>query len=184
MEEKTNNENIEEKEDNKATQEVEVEDVQDEKEEKDELQTLKDELKEQKDKYLRLYAEFDNARKRNDREKAEFVKFANEGLLGDFLGIVDNLELSVQAAQQKHEDYEAFLKGVEMVMAQIRELLKKNDVKIIEAEGKKFDPNCHEVLMQEPKEDVDENTVLEVFQKGYKFGDRVLRTAKVKLSKK
>ena len=150
----------------------------------DELLTLRNELKGQKDKYIRLYAEFENARKRMERDRTEFIKFANERLLSDFLSVMDSLELSVKAAQAKHEDYEAFLKGVEMVMAQVHDLLKKNQVRPIDAAGKKFDPNCHEVLMQEDREDLDENTVTEVLQKGYTFDGRVLRTAKVKLSKK
>lgn len=139
--------------------------------------------KEYKDKYLRLYAEFDNARKRMEREKLEFLKYANEGLIGEFLGILDNLERSVEAAQARHEDYSAFLKGVEMIMAQIHELLKKNGVKPIEAKGKMFDPHCHEILMQEEGSSVEEGIVLEEFQKGYYLGDRVIRTAKVKVAK-
>ena len=79
-----------------------------------------------KDQYIRLYAEFENARKRMDREKQEFVKFANEGLITEFLGILDNLERSVEAAKVKHQDYAAFLKGIEMVMAHVHEMLKNN----------------------------------------------------------
>lgn len=137
---------------------------------------------EYKDKYLRLFAEFDNARKRMDREKMEFVKYANEGLLAEFLNILDDLERSMEAAKQKHEDYEAFLQGIEMVMAHIYEMLKKNNVKPIDVKGKKFDPHFHEPLMQEETESADEGTILDVFQKGYVFGDRVLRTAKVKVA--
>ena len=150
----------------------------------DELTKAQEELKEYKDKYLRLYAEFENARKRMERERQEFIKYANEDLIVEFLGVLDNLERSVEAAKAKHEDYAAFLKGIEMVMAHVHELLKKNDVVPIDAKGKKFDPHCHEVLLQEENKDVEEGTVLEEFQKGYKLGDRIVRTAKVKVSKK
>ena len=95
---------------------------------------------------------------------------------------MDNFELSLNVAKNKHEDYEAFIKGVEMVMTHIYGMLKKNGVCPIEADGKKFDPNCHEVLMQEPDENAEEGTVIGVFQKGYELHGKVIRTAKVKLA--
>ena len=145
---------------------------------------LLDELAGYKDKYVRLYAEFDNARKRMEREKQEFVKYANEELIVEFLAVLDDLERSVEAAKAKHEDYTAFLKGIEMVMAHVYELLKRHGVKPIVAKGKKFDPHSQEVLLQEDNEEVEEGTVLEELQKGYYLGERVVRTAKVKLAKK
>jgi molecular chaperone GrpE len=149
-----------------------------------EYKRLQEELDQYKDKYVRLYAEFDNARKRMEREKMEFVKFANEGVLADFLDVIDNLERSINVAKSKHEDYDAFLKGIDMIWKQVEEFLKKNNVEPIEAKGKKFDHNYHEVLMQEETDDVEEDTVLEEYQKGYTLNQKVLRTAKVKLSKK
>ena len=149
-----------------------------------EYQKLVDEAAEYKDKYLRLFAEFDNARKRMERERMEFVKYANEGLLAEFLNILDDLERSVEAAKAKHEDYTAFLKGIEMVMAHVYEMLKKNNVKPVESVGKKFDPHCHEALMQEETDKADDEVVLEEFQKGYFLGDKVIRSAKVKVAKK
>ena len=140
--------------------------------------------REYKDKYVRLYAEFENARKRMEREKFEFIKYANEGVLTDFLNILDDLERSVEAARAKHEDYEAFLKGIEMVMAHVYDLLKKNGVKAIEAKGKPFDPHCHEVLMQEDSQNHEDGVVMEELQKGYYLEDKVLRTAKVKVARK
>jgi len=136
-----------------------------------------------KDKYIRLYAEFDNARKRMEREKGEFIKYSNEILLAEFLNILDDLERSVQAANSKHEDYQAFLKGIEMVMAHVYEMLKKNGIKPIEAKGKPFDPHVHEVLMQEETTTAEDGTVIEEFQKGYLYNDRVIRTSKVKVAK-
>ncbi len=138
--------------------------------------------KEYKDKYIRLYAEFDNARKRMERERIEFTKYANEELISEFLSVLDDLERSVEAARSKHEDYAAFLKGVEMVMAHIYEMLKENGVKPIDTKGKMFDPHCHEVLMQEENDKAPEGMVLEEFQKGYFLGDRIVRTAKVKVA--
>ncbi len=148
-----------------------------------EHQKLLKDLSESKDQYLRLFAEFDNARKRMDREKLEFIRYANQELIVEFLNILDDLERSVEAARAKHEDYTAFLKGVEMVMAHVYDLLRKNDVKPVEAKGKMFDPHYHEALMQEESDDVEEGIILEEFQKGYMLGDRVIRTNKVKVAK-
>ena len=148
----------------------------------EEHQKLLDELAEHKEKYIRLLAEFENSRKRNERERMEFAKYANEGLISEFLGIMDDLERSVAAVTGQHQDHDAFLKGIEMVMAHIYEMLKKNNVQPIEAVGKKFDPHCHEVLMQEETEEHEDQTVVEEFQKGYMLGERVVRTAKVKVA--
>ena len=143
---------------------------------------LKD-IADSKDRYLRLFAEFENVRKRTEREKAEFVKYANEELLGQFLSILDDLERSVEAAKTKHEDYDAFLKGIELVMGHVYEMLKKNNVKPIGAVGKKFDPHLHEPLMQEETDKAEDGVVLEELQKGYLFDSKVLRTSKVKVAK-
>ena len=147
-------------------------------------QKLRTDLAEYKDKYLRLYAEFDNARKRMERERLDFVQYANEELLGEFLNISDDLERSMEAAKARHEDYSAFITGIEMVMAHIYEMLKRNHVKPVESLGKRFDPHCHEILMLSESDEAEEGTVLQEFQKGYLMGDRVIRTAKVKVAKK
>jgi molecular chaperone GrpE len=149
-----------------------------------EYRKLSEEAASYKDKYIRICAEFDNARKRMEREKQEFVKYANEGLIAEFLNILDDLERSVQAASSQHEDYEAFLKGIEMVMAHVYEMLKKNGVTPVEAKGKPFDPHYHEVLMQEETSSHEDGAVLEEFQKGYLYNDRVIRTAKVKVARR
>ncbi len=136
------------------------------------------------DKYVRLQADFDNTRRRWEREKADFGKYANEGLLCDLLNIVDELERSLELSQQKHEDFTAFMKGVEMILAHVHELMKKNGVCCIEAQGKCFDPNYHEALMTVEREDVDEHTVVGELQKGYLLNGRMLRTAKVQVARR
>ncbi|MGE0268859.1 MAG: nucleotide exchange factor GrpE [Candidatus Omnitrophota bacterium] len=138
---------------------------------------------EYKDKYIRLFAEFDNARKRMERDRIEFIKYANEELLLDFLGVLDNLELSLSSAKQK-QDQDALIKGIEMVVSQAKDLLKKNGVVPIEAKGKPFDPHAHEILLQEENDEHEDGTVLEEFQKGYRLGEKVIRTVKVKVSMK
>jgi len=148
---------------------------------------LKEEAEKSKeywDRLLRLQADFDNTRKRLEKDKQEFVKFANEGIISELLNILDDLERSVELSQSKHQDLSAFLKGVEMILAHLYQMLKEYGVKPIEAEGKLFDPHCHEALMQVENKDVEEHTVIEELQKGYLLNDRVIRTAKVKVSKK
>jgi len=140
--------------------------------------------KEYWDKLLRLQADFDNTRKRLEKEKQDFVKFANEGIIFELLNVLDDLERTVDLAQSKHEDLAAFLKGVEMILAHLYEMLKEYGVKTIEAEGKIFDPHFHEALMQIENKDLPEHTIVEELQKGYLLNDRVIRTSKVKVSKK
>jgi len=143
-----------------------------------------DKAKEHWDRLLRLQADFDNTRKRLEREKQDFVKFANEGIILELLNILDDLERTVELAQSQHQDLSAFLKGVEMILAHLYEMLKEYGVKPIEAQGKLFDPHYHEALMQAESKDAPEHTVIEELQKGYLLNDRVIRTAKVKVSKK
>lgn len=148
---------------------------------------LKDEVDKAKvhwDKLLRLQADFDNVRKRMEKEKQDFVKFANEGIILELLNILDDLERTVELAQAQHQDISSFLKGVEMILAHLYEMLKDYGVKPIEAEGKIFDPHLHEALMQVENKELAEHTIIEELQKGYMLNDRVIRTAKVKVSKK
>lgn len=153
----------------------------------EEYLALKDEAakaKEYWDRLLRLQADFENNRKRLEKEKQDFVKFANEGIILELLNILDDLERTLELAQSKHEDLPAFLKGVEMILAHLYEMLKEYGVKPIEAEGKLFDPNYHEALMQIEDKEKPEHTIVEELQKGYMFNDRVIRTSKVKVSKR
>lgn len=143
-----------------------------------------DKAKEHWDKLLRLQADFENTRKRLERDKQEFVKFANEGLILELLNILDDLERTIELAQSGHEDLPAFLKGVEMILAHLYEMLKESGVRPIEAKGKLFDPHMHEALMQVEDDNLPEHSIVEELQKGYLLNDRVIRTTKVKVSKK
>ena len=136
------------------------------------------------DKILRLQADYENTRKRIEREKQDFVKFANEGIILELLNILDDLERTVNLAETHKESPEVFLKGVEMILAHLYDMLKEYGVRPIEAKGKIFDPHCHEALMQVEDKSLPEHTVIEELQKGYQLNDRVIRTAKVKVSKK
>ena len=143
-----------------------------------------DKAKEYWDKLLRLQADFENTRKRLEKDKQDFCKFANESIIVELLNTLDDLERTVELAQSKNQDLSAFLKGVEMILAHLYEMLKNYGVKPIEAEGKLFDPNYHEALMQVEDNELPEHTIVEELQKGYLLNDRVIRTAKVKVSKK
>ena len=152
-----------------------------------EYQKLKDEAgkaAEYWDKLLRLQADFENTRKRLEKDKQDFCKFANEGIIVELLSVLDDLERAVELAESGHQDLSAFLKGVEMILSHLYEMLKANGVKPIEAKGKIFDPNFHEALIQVENKEVPEHTVVEELQKGYLLNDRVIRTTKVKVSKK
>ncbi|NTV29304.1 MAG: nucleotide exchange factor GrpE [Candidatus Omnitrophica bacterium] len=149
-----------------------------------ELEKLRQELGEAKDRYIRLFAEFDNVRKRNERERQELIKYAHEEVIIELLGLYEDFERCVAAARQNQSEGAVLLKGVEMTLKRMQELFKKYDVRPIEALGKKFDHSLHEALMTAESADHDEDTVIEVFQNGYMLGERVARTAKVKVSKR
>jgi molecular chaperone GrpE len=151
-----------------------------------EYQKLVDEAsktKEYWERILRLQADFDNTRKRLDRDRQDFVRYANEGIIVELLNILDDLERTVELAQDKHQDLNNFSKGVEMILAHLYDMLKKYGVRPIDSEGKIFDPNYHEALMQIVDKNFPEHTIVEELQKGYMLNDKVIRTAKVKVSK-
>ncbi len=134
----------------------------------------------ERDEYLdslqRLKAEFDNFRKRTAREQESFAARANESLLREILPVLDDLERALEAAEQ-HE--EARLEdGVRLVHRSLVELLQKQGLELIETDGA-FDPHVHEALLTQPGGEAEPGSVLQVLQKGYRLGDRVLRPARV-----
>ena len=143
-----------------------------------ELESLKNQVAQQEDKFLRLAAEYDNYRRRTAKEKESIWSEAKADAAVAFLPVYDNLE---RALKQETAD-EAFKKGVEMTMNQLREVLKKLGVEEIPALGETFDPNVHNAVMHVEDESAGENTVVEVFQTGFKSGDKVVRFAMVKVA--
>lgn len=143
-----------------------------------ELETLKNTLAQQEEKYLRLAAEYDNYRKRSAKEKESAWTDAKADTAAAFLPIYDNLERALKAPCSD----EAFLKGVEMTMTQLKEVLGKLGIEEIPALGEKFDANLHNAVMHVDDDSVEENTVVEVFQTGFKTGDKVIRFAMVKVA--
>ncbi len=148
-----------------------------------EVETLKNLLAVEHDKYVRLMAEFDNMRKRHERERVELIKYAHEEVIVESLKIYDDLERSLAAFKAKEGTDANLIKGLQMVYDSLKELMNKYDVKPIEVVGKVFDPNAHEALMIVEGADHPDNTVVEEFQKGYTLSGRVVRTSKVKVQK-
>jgi molecular chaperone GrpE len=128
------------------------------------------------DRLLRLAADFDNYKKRAARERQEYVAFANERILKELLPILDDLERALSAAEQ-HEEAQ-LEEGVRLVHRSLASLLERQGVKEIATEGK-FDPHVHEALLAQPSEEREQGDVLDVIQKGYTLGDRVVRPARV-----
>ena len=139
---------------------------------------LKEAVREQEDKYLRLLAEYDNYRKRSQKEKENAWTTAKAETVKEFLPVFDNLE---RALKQETAD-EAYAKGVEMIMTQFRTTLEKLGVTEIPAQGQTFDPNLHNAVMHTDDESLGENTIAEVFQTGFQIGDKVIRHAMVKVA--
>lgn len=143
-----------------------------------ELDTVKEELKKEHDQYLRLAAEYDNFRKRSQKEKDGLYYDIRANVVTSFLPVYDNL---VRALAAETED-EAYRKGVEMIMNQFNTTLEKLDVKAIPAVGEKFDPAIHNAVMHVDDDTKGENEIVEEFQKGFKIGDKVIRFSMVKVA--
>lgn len=151
--------------------------------EADEKEELRKSLEEANDKYIRLYADFENYKKIAARNKEELLKYANEDLLSDVLTVIDHLELALQhAAESKGPN--PLAEGVELTLKEMRNVLEKHGLVTIEAVGKPFDPMVHHAMSQIETEDVEENTVVKEFRKGYMLKERVLRAAMVSVAKK
>ncbi len=144
------------------------------------VKELEIQIKDLTDTLKRVQADFENYRKRVERENAEFVTFAHQELIKELLPILDTFDLAFKS-EQSSED---FRKGVELVYAQLHELLQEKGVRPIETQGKKFDPYLHLALLQGYDPSKDEGYILEEFQRGYVLGDKVLQHSKVKVNKK
>ena len=132
----------------------------------------------ERDAHLRLAADFDNFRKRSQKEKEQSYTFGKADAVEKLLPVYDNLE---RALQQQTAD-EAFKKGVEMTMTQLVSILNGLGVEIFGQPGDVFDPNLHNAVMHTEEEGVEENTITQVFQKGFKIGDKIVRFAMVQVA--
>ncbi len=145
-----------------------------------------EEKSERADEFLsslqRVSAEFENYKKRVEKEKAEWVKFANESLILDLMVSIDNFERALKAANEDKE-YESLRKGTEMIYKEIMSILIKNGLEEIKALGENFDPYKHEAIEQIIEEDCEDGAIVEEYQKGYTLHSKVIRPSKVKVVK-
>jgi len=144
----------------------------------DPVKALEDSLKAEQDKYLRLAAEYDNYRRRNQKERENLYTDVRSDTITKLLPVYDNLE---RALGQQTEDA-AFFKGVEMTMAQLKEILESIGVSEIPTVGQTFDPSLHNAVLHIDDENYGDNEIVEEFQKGFKLGDKVIRFSMVKVA--
>ena len=182
------NENLEEVEEtveNTETTETEKEEVVEEKTAEELLQEkvdkLEEELKQSEDKYLRLYAEFENFKRRKNKEIETNNVYKSQKVITEILPSLDNLERALQV-ESDNEEIKSLLKGVEMVYEGLLNVLKSEGVELIETENAQFDPNYHHAVMQDEDSEKESGAILDTFQKGYKLKDRVIRPAMVKVN--
>lgn len=165
------------KEEKKAT-EAKEEQVAEVCEEQSELDTLRAELENKNDLLLRTAAEFDNYKKRTERERISIAEYAKAAVIKTLLPVFDN----VDRAESCDKDSADYAKGIEMIVKQLNEVVTSLGITETGAVGDSFDPNYHEAVMHIEDEEVGENTIVEVFQKGYRIGDTVIRAAMVKVA--
>ena len=179
---------VNESEENETLEETLNEEVGDKEEvtEENELEALKAKVAELEDKYIRANAEFENIRKRLEKKKASAVAYANELFARDMLSIIDALDSAASIKESEDvEPEELFAKikeGIDLTVEQFKKAFEKHGIELIDISGE-FDPNIHEAVMQVDSEEKDSGEILQVFQKGYKIKDRVLRPAMVSIAK-
>lgn len=150
-------------------------------EEVDELTLLKQQLEEEQDRTVRLRADFENYKRRVQKDKEADYKYRAQSLLNDLLPVLDNLERAL-AVEATSEEAISLTKGVDMVYRSLVAAVEKEGLESVESEGKPFDPNLHHAVMQEKDDTQDSGIVLQELQKGYKLKDRILRPAMVKVN--
>tara|TARA_Y100000741_G_scaffold249707_1_gene191956 strand:- start:133 stop:672 length:540 start_codon:yes stop_codon:yes gene_type:complete len=147
---------------------------------KDEIKSLNDNLIEQKDMYLRLKAEFDNYRRRKENDIISLLKYDGETVIKSFLNIIDDLDrLEKASAENRDSNKEKIHQGIELILNNLNKRFKELDVIPFGKPGDYVDHELHDALMMRSEEGKDENEILEVFEKGYRYKDRVIRHAKV-----
>lgn len=148
-----------------------------------ELEALRKELAETKDKYLRGLAESENARKRLQKEKQEMIQYSTQSVMADFLTPIDHMENALGFAQQMSDEVKHWALGFQMILAQFKDVLSNNGVTSFVSEGTPFDPHRHEAVETVETTKVPPGIVIEENLKGYLMGDKIIRPARVKVSK-
>ncbi len=159
-------------------EEIKAEEVAEETVEEPAETVEKEKYDELYDKHLRLMAEFENFKKRTQKEKEEISQFVTADTIEKLLPVLDNFERAISSIEEKN----TFSEGVEMVYKQLVEIFEKIGVEEIESVGKEFDPNLHNAVMHVEDEEAGTNVIVEEFMKGYKFKDKVIRYSMVKVA--
>lgn len=171
---------------NKDSEELKYEGAALEDKPRDVAETLQAELAEQKEKYLRLYAEFENYKRMVQREREELINYANEKLIKDLLPVIDNFELAIKHAsgEESSKWLESMKKGVENTLKEFFRILERYGVKPIESLGQPFNPEVHHAVTTVETLEKEENIVVDELRKGYFYKDKLLREPLVAVSKK
>jgi molecular chaperone GrpE len=146
------------------------------------INELQEESEKNHDLYLRSEAEIENIKKRNKKDKEEWVKYANESLIKEILSVVDNLEMAISHSQDENS-VQALREGVALTLKGLRDTLEKSGLEEIKAEGESFDPNYHHAVSEQTDENVETGTILQQLQTGYTLNKRLIRPAMVIVSK-
>jgi molecular chaperone GrpE len=149
----------------------------------EELRAMQKELMEYKDKYLRLLADSENARKRLQKERQEITRYAVEGLIVDFLKPLDNFDNALRFAQEMSDDVKNWAFGFQMILTQFRDILAQHGIIPFDSVGSVFNPHEHEAIEMIQTTDYPDGTIIEESVRGYKIGDRTIRAARVKVAK-
>lgn len=186
MAEEKKNEEVVEEENSEATQEVkESENVEEKADEKEELKKqivkLQEEVNTWKTDYYKVFADMENLKRRLEKEHQNSLKFMMQSFIEELLPVIDNFERSLNV-QNASEEVQTFLKGYQMIFNQLMNILEKNGVEVIKAQGEEFDPHFHQAVMTANDENYGHNIVVEELQKGYKLKDRVIRASLVKVN--
>tara|TARA_B100001029_G_scaffold29708_1_gene21853 strand:- start:404 stop:937 length:534 start_codon:yes stop_codon:yes gene_type:complete len=147
---------------------------------KNQINELKSSIDESNDKHMRLKAEFDNYRKRKDKEIISLMKYEGEAVIKQFLNVLDDLERLNEASEKNDKDnYEKLTEGISLIINNLEKQFSKLDVKTFTKLGDILNPELHDALMIRTEDDKHENEIIEIFEKGYLYKDRVIRHAKV-----
>ncbi len=144
--------------------------------------TTEEELKEYKEKYLRLLADVDNTRKRMQKEKQEMTRFAVENVISEILSPIDNLENALQFTKGMSDEMRNWAQGFLMILGQFKDVLSNHGVTAFHSEGSKFDPHMHYAIETEETTDKPDGTILKEYVKGYRSGEHIVRPARVKVA--
>ncbi|MFW6148275.1 MAG: nucleotide exchange factor GrpE [Atribacterota bacterium] len=150
---------------------------------KKEFNDMKENEKDYKAQLMRMQADFENYKKREEKKKKEFMEYAKQDLICQLLSVIDNLERAASYTQNKEHQPETIEEGIKGTLKEFRSILEKEGLKPVKAVGEKFDPHCHEAIMQVESEQYPEDTVMEEISKGYYLKSKIIRPSLVKVSK-